>query len=147
MIVTGSHPEYWSTAMLDALEAFQRRGGRLMYLGGNGFYWRVAFSSHFPGVMELRRVGPATRAWASEPGETLHAFTGELGDGPWPDWARDLEPLVIRGSRVMQEVVFFHPPSRTLLVADLCEHFGPHSPLSLRLLTRLARMYDRPRMP
>ena len=42
VIVTGTHPEYWSTRMLDALEEWLRRGGRLMYLGGNGFYWRVA---------------------------------------------------------------------------------------------------------
>ncbi len=32
VIVTGSHPEYWSTAMLDALERWVRGGGRLMYL-------------------------------------------------------------------------------------------------------------------
>ena len=48
---------------------------------------------------------------------------------------------------MLQEVVFFHAASRTLIVADLCEHFGPHSPRSLRLLMRLARMYGRPRMP
>ena len=29
--------------MLDALQAYLDRGGRLMYLGGNGFYWRIAF--------------------------------------------------------------------------------------------------------
>ncbi|MDJ0864738.1 MAG: large subunit of N,N-dimethylformamidase [Myxococcota bacterium] len=87
VVVTGSHPEYWSTAMLDALEAWQREGGRLMYLGGNGFYWRVAFSDHYPGVMELRRVGPATRAWPAEPGEGHHAFSGELG-GLWRNIGR-----------------------------------------------------------
>ena len=36
--------------MLDALEEWQRNGGRLMYLGGNGFYWRVAFSDAWPGA-------------------------------------------------------------------------------------------------
>jgi N,N-dimethylformamidase len=87
VVVTGSHPEYWSTPMLDALEAWQRSGGRLVYLGGNGFYWRVAFSESFPGVMEVRRVGPATRAWAAAPGEHHHSFTGELG-GLWRDIGR-----------------------------------------------------------
>lgn len=74
-------------------------------------------------------------------------FDDGLGDAPSPIWAADLEQRVVRGSRVMQEVVFFHAASRTLIVADLCEHFGPHSPWSLRVLTRLARMYGRPRMP
>jgi N,N-dimethylformamidase len=82
VIVTGSHPEYWSTPMLDTLEAWQRDGGRLMYLGGNGFYWRVAFSDSWPGAMELRRAEDGTRAWIAESGEYHHAFGGEYG-GLW----------------------------------------------------------------
>lgn len=82
VIVTGSHPEYWSTAMLDGLEAWQRTGGRLMYLGGNGFYWRVAFSDDWPGAMEVRRAEDGTRAWIAEAGEYHHAFGGEYG-GLW----------------------------------------------------------------
>ncbi|MFT7601452.1 MAG: N,N-dimethylformamidase, partial [Acidimicrobiales bacterium] len=82
VIVTCSHPEYWSTAMLDALEAWQRKGGRLIYLGGNGFYWRVAFSDDWPGAMELRRAEDGVRNWQPGNGENYHAFTGEYG-GMW----------------------------------------------------------------
>ena len=39
VVITGSHPEYWSEQMLDALQDYLSQGGRLMYLGGNGFYW------------------------------------------------------------------------------------------------------------
>jgi hypothetical protein len=74
-------------------------------------------------------------------------FDDQLTDTAAPAWAGTLEQVVVRGSRVMQEVVFFHPESATLLVADLCEHFGAWSPPLARWLTRLARMYDRPRMP
>ena len=42
VIVTGTHPEYYSTAMRDAMRAWLDRGGRLMYLGANGWYWRIA---------------------------------------------------------------------------------------------------------
>ena len=82
VIVTCSHPEYWSTAMLDALDEWQRQGGRLLYLGGNGFYWRVAFSDAWPGAMELRRAEDGVRNWQTENGESYHAFTGEYG-GMW----------------------------------------------------------------
>ena len=82
VIVTGTHPEYWSTAMLDALEAYLSGGGRLMYLGGNGFYWRIAFHRELPGVIEVRRAEDGTRAWISEPGEYYHSFNGEYG-GLW----------------------------------------------------------------
>ena len=62
-------------------------------------------------------------------------------------WAGVLEQLVIRGSSFMEEVVFFHHRSRTLIVADLCENFGPHSPLLTRIVAWIFRMYGRPRMP
>lgn len=82
VLVTGSHPEYWSTAMLDALADWQRDGGRLMYLGGNGFYWRVAFSDAWPGAIELRRAEDGVRNWQTGPGESYHAWGGEYG-GLW----------------------------------------------------------------
>jgi len=82
VVMTGSHPEYWSTAMLDGLEQWLDDGGRLMYLGGNGFYWRVAWSAEEPWVMEVRRAEDGTRGWIAEPGEYYHAFTGEYG-GLW----------------------------------------------------------------
>ena len=41
--------------MLDALEAYLDGGGRLMYLGGNGFYWVTAVDAARPHVVEVRR--------------------------------------------------------------------------------------------
>jgi N,N-dimethylformamidase len=93
VLVTGSHPEYWSTAMLDALEQWQRQGGRLMYLGGNGFYWRVAFSDKWPGAMELRRAEDGVRNWQTGDGESYHAFGGEYG-GLWRRLGRPPNKLV-----------------------------------------------------
>lgn len=81
-VITGSHPEYYSTPMLDAVQSYLADGGRLMYMGGNGFYWRIAFHPQLPGVIEVRRAEDGTRAWMAEPGEYYHAFTGEYG-GLW----------------------------------------------------------------
>ena len=53
-----------------------------MYLGGNGFYWRVAFSDAWPGAMELRRAEDGVRNWQTGDGESYHAFGGEYG-GMW----------------------------------------------------------------
>ncbi len=82
VVLTGTHPEYHSTAMWDAMKTWLDRGGRLMYLGANGWYWRVAFHKELPGVIEVRRAEDGIRTWAAEPGEYHHAFTGELG-GLW----------------------------------------------------------------
>ena len=61
--MTGTHPEYHSTAMWDAMKAWIDRGGRLMYMGGNGWYWRVAFHDELPGVIEVRRAEDGIRTW------------------------------------------------------------------------------------
>lgn len=82
LVVTGNHPEYVSTRMWDALLAHRAAGGSLLYLGGNGFYWRVAFHPEVPGVIELRRAEDGSRPWDAAPGEYYHAFTGEYG-GMW----------------------------------------------------------------
>jgi N,N-dimethylformamidase len=92
-IMTGTHPEYLSTPMWDAVEAYLQRGGRLMYLGGNGFYWRVAFRGDDTTVLEVRRGETGTRAWAGEPGEHHHSFTGEPG-GLWLRHGRPPQRLV-----------------------------------------------------
>ena len=82
VVLTGSHPEYDSLAMLDALDGYLRQGGRLMYMGGNGFYWRIAHHPTRRGVIEVRRAEGGVRAWDALPGEAYHSFTGEYG-GLW----------------------------------------------------------------
>jgi len=94
VIVTGTHPEYWSTEMWDAMDAYKKRGGRLMYLGGNGFYWRVAYHKTKPGVIELRRNEGGIRAWIAQPGEYYHSFDGRYG-GLWLNQGR--APNVMAG--------------------------------------------------
>jgi N,N-dimethylformamidase len=82
VVVTGSHPEYASREMLEALEAYVDGGGRLMYLGGNGFYWVTSVDPAHPEVIEVRRGFAGSRPWESAPGELHHSTTGELG-GLW----------------------------------------------------------------
>ncbi len=78
-VITGTHPEYYTTPMLDGLKAYLARAGRLVYLGGNGFIWRCAFSEEMPGVLELRRAEDGIRYRDEEPGEYYLEFTGEYG--------------------------------------------------------------------
>jgi N,N-dimethylformamidase len=81
-VITGTHPEYHTVGTLDALQSYTETGGRLVYLGGNGFYWRVALSQKVPGAIEVRRTEGGIRTWPAEPGEYYHAFDGAYG-GLW----------------------------------------------------------------
>ena len=71
VVITGSHPEYVTTKMLDAVEAYTQTGGRLMYMGANGFFWVTSHHQELPGVIEVRRLMPE--------GETFHEFDGVSG--------------------------------------------------------------------
>ena len=90
-VLTGSHPEYVSGAMLDALEAYLSGGGCIGYLGGNGFY-SVTSLSDDGCTIEVRRPN-GSRPWSSNPGEGHHAMTGEIG-GLWRFRGRAPQRLV-----------------------------------------------------
>jgi hypothetical protein len=66
-----------------------------------------------------------------------------LGDEAPPAWAGQLEQLFFRGFPLANEVVFFHPPSRSLLLTDLAFNIGPDSPPATRFAFRLLRAYER----
>jgi N,N-dimethylformamidase len=82
VVLTGSHPEYYTRRMLDAVVSYRAAGGNLMYLGGNGFYWKIARSPQLPHAIEIRRGEGGLRPWASEPGEYYNQLDGEYG-GLW----------------------------------------------------------------
>lgn len=84
-VITGSHPEYWTGTMLDAVQSHVDGGGKLGYLGGNGAYWVTTIAPGRPHIAELRRAFAGVRTWQCEPGETHMSTTGEPG-GLW--WER-----------------------------------------------------------
>ena len=93
VVLTGSHHEYWSTAMLDGLAGYLAGGGRLMYLSGNGLYWPIGVDPSRPHVIEVRRGQNGTGTWRSAPGENYLSTTGEPG-GLWRDRGRPPQALV-----------------------------------------------------
>ena len=91
-LVLSAHPEYWTRAMLDTLEAFLARGGSVMYLGGNGLYWVTSVHPSRPHLLEVRRrCGSQTSAapW----GEDAHVFEPQPG-GTWRERGRPPDRLV-----------------------------------------------------
>ncbi len=82
VLLTSSHPEYWTASMLTSLNQYLSQGGRLMYLGGNGFFWVTSKDEVRPHVIEVRRGWSGSRSWESMPGEAHHSTTGEPG-GLW----------------------------------------------------------------
>lgn len=71
------------------------------------------------------------------------AVTDTLGPGPHPAWAGLLDQHHMRGMPILNEFVFLHRPSRTLIVADLAFNLGPDMPWLSRQLCRLNGCYCR----
>ncbi len=93
VVIAGQHPEYHSERMMQAFEDHLGQGGRLMYLGGNGFYWRAEPSAGQPETLEVRRAEGGIRVWETMPGESYHAFGGGYG-GLWRRIGRSGHKLV-----------------------------------------------------
>jgi N,N-dimethylformamidase len=91
-VITGTHPEYVSEKMLDAQEDYVAGGGRLIYMGGNGYYWVVGFDREMPACMEVRKLDSGMRAWAAKPGEHYLQTTGEKS-GLWRNRGRAPQKL------------------------------------------------------
>ncbi len=95
-VLTGSHPEYYAKDMMEAIESYYQQGGRVMYLGSNGFYWSIAFHPEDSQIIEVRRGVNGSQAWFNDPGELYHSFTGEKG-GLWRDRGWSPQKLVGAG--------------------------------------------------
>ncbi|HEY1329326.1 MAG TPA: DUF4336 domain-containing protein [Casimicrobiaceae bacterium] len=52
-------------------------------------------------------------------------FDADLGDAADPEWAADVDQVLVAGSIALTEVVFFHHASRSVLFGDLIENFRP----------------------
>ncbi|WP_226889994.1 DUF4336 domain-containing protein [Nostoc sp. MG11] len=85
---------------------------------------------HYAHISTWAKAYPEAIAWAS-PGVRERAaqqkiqvnFNANLADAPPSQWANEIDQLIFRGSRFMDEVVFFHRKSATLILADLIENF------------------------
>ncbi|CAN7324404.1 DUF4336 domain-containing protein [Phenylobacterium sp. LjRoot225] len=75
-----------------------------------------------------RQAFPEARLYAApglRPRRPDLIFDADLGDEPPPEWAQDIDQVLVQGNRITTEVVFFHRRSRTVIFTDLIQHFRP----------------------
>jgi hypothetical protein len=70
-------------------------------------------------------------------------FDVVLGDAARPGWSRDLDQCALRGAFFLDEVVFLHRASGTLILTDLCEEGSDEWPLLSRIAARIGGIYER----
>ena len=109
--------------------------------------WLVAPSNiHHLYVLDFASRFPEAEIWGSPklPAKRPDiSFAGVLDDEAPDAWAGEFEQRAVLGNLYLDEVVFCHRPTRTLIVADLCEEANRDWPLVSRTLARLAGIYER----
>lgn len=110
----------WSpTALSDGLRRAVDALGEVRYL--------IAPNSlHHVFIADWKRAYPRAALYAA-PGlrgkRKDIGFDGDLGDAPAPEWAGEIDQVVMRGNAITTEVVFFHAGRGTVLFTDLLQQF------------------------
>jgi len=100
----------------------------------------ASWQARFPGATSWAAPGVVKRAKSH--GMSLR-FDHELGQEPPPAWAGQIDQMIVRGSKLHREAVFFHRASRTLILTDLIENFeAARLPKLTRLMARFAGILD-----
>jgi hypothetical protein len=97
-------------------------------------------------------VGPCAAAY---PSATVYGAPGldekrrdlvmrPLRNVPEPEWAPDLGQVFVEGVPTLNETVWYHEKSRTLIITDLCHYMKGDLPLSSRLYAGLMGVRRRP---
>lgn len=95
-------------------------------------------------VGDYRDAFPEVRLYAAPGLQEKRAdltFDAVLGDDAPAAWAGQLDQKHFAGFPLMNEVVFCHRASGTMLTADLAFNLGPESPLATRIAFRLVGGY------
>ena len=87
---------------------------------------------HYAYIEDWKKRYPYAQAWSS-PGVEERAksqnvmveFDAPLTDKAPDLWSDEIDQLIFKGSSVIEEVVFFHKSTKTLIVTDLIENFEP----------------------
>ncbi|QIE45938.1 DUF4336 domain-containing protein [Pseudohalocynthiibacter aestuariivivens] len=105
---------------------------------------------HYAHIADWQAAWPDAHAWAApgvaqraaKKGLTLH-FDHDLGPVAEAPWAGQIDQIIVEGSKIHREAVFFHRLSETLIITDLIENFETAKlPFWMRPLIWLAGIDD-----
>ncbi|MFX0542380.1 DUF4336 domain-containing protein [Roseovarius sp. S4756] len=105
---------------------------------------------HYASVTEWQRAYPGAISHAA-PGVARRAarkginvtFDHDLDQDAPSDWQGQIDQMIVQGSNMHQEAVFFHRASNTLILADLIENFETAKlPIWMRPLVWIAGIDD-----
>jgi hypothetical protein len=101
-------------------------------------------------VHDWQRAYPNAQTFCAPGLDTKRAdlnFTAILGDNPPAVWANELDQAFMRAFAPLNEIVFFHRETRTLIFTDLIFNIARHDSPYGRFLLRLDGAFHGPAIP
>lgn len=127
---------------------------------GNIRYLIAGTPRHLWRLASWHNLYPDAQQWAPPQAEGNHKrftvvgdsdleFSGILSDNAPNDWKNDLDQVVFRGSRLIEELVFYHKKSHTLIMDDLIQNYPRERgrPIHNALIRLLGVSYPNGGMP
>jgi len=71
-------------------------------------------------------------------------FTSELGDQTPLEWSGEIETVFVKGIPFFNEIVFYHPKSKTIIFTDLLFHYESHNSIGIKVFAWLEGIYEYP---
>jgi uncharacterized protein DUF4336 len=105
---------------------------------------------HHLSVPDWQKAYPHARTFCAPGLETKRAdlkFIAILGDEPPTMWAGAIDQAFMRAFPPLNEIVFFHRKTRTLIFTDLLFNIVRHDSLCARFLLRLDGAFQGPAIP
>lgn len=125
------------------VSAFFARRGPVRYIVAPNILHHL-FVNPFAGAFPDASIYVSPRLPAKRPDIAAAAV---LTDQAPSGWAGQIDQVLLGGHLFLDEAVFFHRRSRTLIVTDLCMSGHHDSPWLMRLAARMAGFYERPAPP
>lgn len=105
---------------------------------------------HYAYINQWQQAFDDTVAWASpnvrhraKKTNTQIEFNRDLDETAEAEWADEIDQIIVYGSKVHVEVVFFHRSSKTLILTDLIENFEADKlPFWFKWLAKAAGILD-----
>jgi len=106
---------------------------------------------HYLHVTQCKQVFPSAQVYLSPGLEKKQPDLSEMGAQVLQDkdpLDKNVDHVFLSGNRVINEIVFFHSPSKTLVLTDSIEYIGDDTPETnwvLRMWWFIMRMWNKPK--
>ena len=129
--------------LTDELQSAAASAGRVRFIVAPNRF-------HHLFVPDWQRAYPDAQTFCAPGLDTKRAdlkFTAILGDDPPAAWADEMEQAFMQAFPPLNEIVFFHSKTRTLIFTDLLFNIARHDSAYSRFLLRLDGAFHGPAIP